>query len=188
MQNRRQILKNAGGLGFGLAAILRAPSVFSQPTTIDGFHQQDWFHETSFDLQKDIETAENNNKTLTLLWEQKGCHYCEKMHKTVFQREDIVELIKNEFLVVQMDYWGEREFRNFDGEMITEAEMARNYFVRGTPTTMFFDDIGDVLFRMPGYGEPPVFKAAFRYVHERAYIGQSFTKWIKTQNLDLDPA
>ena len=184
MQNRRDFIKSGAALGASLTSIVGATSVFARSKSPDGLQLQHWFHETSFDLEQDNAAARASGRTLTLLWEQEGCHYCKKMHDVVFARDDIVDLIRKKFLVVQMDLWGKREFRGLDGKVANEQRMARNYLVRGTPTTLFFDDIGDVIFRMPGYGEPPVFKGVFRYVDERAYEGRSFNDWFKAQNID----
>ncbi len=102
------------------------------------------------------------------------------MHRHI---DDIVDLIKKDFLVVQMDMWGDREFRNFDGKTMPESKLAQKHLVRGTPTTLFFDDTGTLVFRMPGYAEPPVFKAVFRYVNDGIYKKVAFFDWLKTQKL-----
>ena len=175
---------NAFAIGFGLAAYISVPPTWANSTAPDGFHHQDWFYPTSFDLRKDLEAARKNNKELVLLWEQNGCIYCRKMHSLVFTRSDIVDLINQNFQVIQMDLWGSRKFTGLDGVTGSESEIARSYFVNTTPTTQFFDDEGDVTFQAPGYVPPPAFKAIYRYVIEQAYDEQPFLKWIKTQTLD----
>ncbi len=183
MQNRRQLLGNAAALGLGLSTITHALTASARVSTPEGFHHQDWFHPTSFDLRKDLKSAEKNKKNMVLLWEQKGCVYCRKMHSLVFTRKDIVDLINQHFLVVQMDMRGTREFIGLDGVNASEAEIARNYLVNSTPTTMFLDESGDITFKAPGYVPPPYFKAVYRYVIEHAYEDQPFLTWIKTQKI-----
>jgi len=175
MQNRRQILKTAAFGAIGLATIVHSRSALAYSPS--GLQHQNWFHDTSFDLASDQEMADKDGKILAILWERKGCGYCRKLHEIVFQQPDIVELIREKFLVVQMNLLGDRRFRGFDGETVGENQMARTFKVRGTPSTLFFDGIGKEVFRMPGYGPPPVSKGVFQYVHEKGYKGQSFPQW-----------
>ncbi len=183
MKNRRQILQNGLAIGAGLAlAGLPNAQAATQKLPSD-FHHQDWFFKTSFDLRQDMKTAANNGKELVLLWEQSGCHYCRQMHRAVFTRKDIVELITSKFEVIQMDLRGNRQFTGLDGRTQSEAEIATGYLVNATPTTLFFDEDGDITFRAPGYVPPPIFKGVYQYVIEKAYGDQDFFAWVKTQNL-----
>ena len=183
MQNRRQVLKKT--LTITLAGVLSSigisyRSALAETQTPDGFHHQDWFQETTFDLRKDLANAKKSNKNLILLWEQVGCIYCAKMHANVFTKVDIVELINQNFEVVQMDMRGSRKFIDLDGIAATEAEIAREFVVNATPTTMFLDHSGDITFRAPGYLKPIFFKAVYQYVIDKAYEKTPFLQWIKT--------
>ena len=183
MKNRRQIIQNALVLsfsaGFGFFGKSTSPAL-AEVQTPEGFHHQDWFYKTTFDLRKDLANAGKNNKNLVLLWEQVGCVYCAKMHANVFTKTDIVELINQNFAVIQMDMRGSRKFIGLDGIEATEAEIARNLVVNATPTTMFLDVKGDITFRAPGYVKPKFFKAIYIYVREKAYEKQTIFEWIKT--------
>ncbi|NKB52639.1 MAG: thioredoxin fold domain-containing protein [Rhizobiaceae bacterium] len=181
MQNRRDFIKRSSLLGLSALSMGTGFPSLAKSTAIDGFYQQHWFHKTSFDIKNDLEFAKTQGKILTLLWEQQGCHYCKKMHDVVFQNREIVDLISQHFVVVQMDMWGDREFSALYGKQMKEAALARSYLVRGTPSAIFFDEFGEVVFQMPGYAEPPVFLGVFRYVQEKGYDRKSFTDWYKSQ-------
>lgn len=181
MQNRRQVLANAIALGLGLASFSEISATSAKYTVPEGLHHQDWLHVTSFDLRQDLITAARQQKELILLWEQKGCIYCKKMHKLVFSRPDIVKLLTDNFLVVQMDLTGGRKFTGFDGVETTEAKLARKLRVNATPTTLFLDINGKTNFKAPGYIPPIYFKALYRYVIEKAYRDMEFIPWLKTQ-------
>ena len=185
MNNRRQVLENLFAIGLGLATTSLVRPTWAKTTLPEGFHHQDWFYKSSFDLRKDQHAAQKDNKELVLLWEQIGCTYCRQMHELVFTRPDIVELINQNFNVVQMDLWGSREFTALNGETMDEAQLARNYYVNTTPTTQFFNAAGEVTFQAPGYVPPPAFKAVYKYVIEQAYNEEPFLQWIKTQKLDF---
>ncbi len=183
MHNRRQFLKNTVAMAIttGMAYLGFSSSLaLARTQALEGIHHQDWFSETTFDLRKDVTNAEKNNKNLVLLWEQVGCVYCAKMHANVFTKADIVELINQNFEVVQMDMRGSRKFIGLDGIEATEADIARNLVVNATPTTMFLDANGKITFRAPGYVKPKFFKAIYIYVREKAYEKQTIFEWLKT--------
>ena len=182
MLDRRQLLLKAALFGLGAAGMARIPAANASTQSPDGLLHQDWFHKTSFDLKKDSAAATKADKSLVLVWEQRGCHYCQKMHEFVFQDPEFEDYAKDRFLIIQMNLWGEREFKDFYDQTLTEEKLARNLLVRGTPNVLFFDDVNDVTFRIPGYADPPIFKSVFRYVHEKGYNGMNFQNWFEANH------
>jgi thioredoxin-related protein len=179
MPNRRKFLAGSFGTGIGLAAMSILTPAHARYDAPKGFHHQDWFMPSTFDLRKDQQAAIKSGKMLVLLWEQRGCVYCKQMHEIAFQYEEFVNLAKNNFYVVQMDMRGDRSFVSFTGEKKTEAKIAKDLSVTFTPTTQFLDDTSHEVFRMPGYANPPVFKAVYEYVLEKGYEKDSFRDWVK---------
>jgi thioredoxin-related protein len=85
--------------------------------------------------------------------------------------------------------WGDRKVTDFDGEVISEKNLARKYRILYTPTLQFFpDSLEDVggkpgddieVLRVPGYFKPFHFYFLFRYVHEKGYESEpSFQRWL----------
>ncbi len=184
MPNRRKFLTQAFGAGLGLAGVplvsaLFPVAAFANYKAPKGFHHQDWFMSPSFDFRKDLEAANKSGKTLVLLWEQLGCTYCKQMHEVAFQYDEIVNLAKANFHVIQMDMRGDREFMDFSGKKKTEGKVAKANRVTFTPTTQFFDKTGKEVYRMPGYANPPVFKAVYEYVIDKGYKDGGLKDWIK---------
>ncbi len=181
MQNRRQILGKAAALGLSVAALAKVPDASARFVSPEGLHHQDWYYPTSFDLREDLKVAQERNKELVLVWEQLGCVYCQKMHELVYSRPDIVKLINDNFLFVQMDLRGERMFIDAEGESLSESQIAKNYVVNATPTTLFLDDFGDMNFKAPGYLPPKYFKELYQYVIDGAYADTPFIPWLKAR-------
>ncbi len=188
MRNRRKFLSRALGAGLGLAtAPLIAPlaltglasPALARYQSPEGFHHQDWFMPLTFDIRRDLKAANRSGKMLVLLWEQLGCVYCKQMHEVAFQYEEITDIAKANFHMIQMDMRGEREFIDLAGEKMAEAKLARNRKITFTPTTQFLDASGKETFRMPGYADPPVFKAVYEYVVEKGYERLSFRDWVR---------
>ena len=78
-----------------------------------------------------------------------------------------------------MDLRGDRMFVDFKGEKKSEAEIAKALRVTFTPTTQFLNDDSKEAFRMPGYADPPIFKAVYEYVIEKGYEKDTFKDWVK---------
>jgi thioredoxin-related protein len=158
----------------------------------DGLHKQPWFQETFFDLKEDLAEANTQGKRLVIIWEQLGCPYCKKTHELNFRIPRISNYVRDNFFVLQLNMWGDREVTDFDGEVLSEKNFARKNRVLFTPTFQFFTDkpkeaAGNPAWRaevhrMPGYFWPFHFYFQFRYVKENGYIAEpSFQRWLDGQ-------
>jgi thioredoxin-related protein len=189
------------GTGMGTAADSKdgAISLPMSETGDDGLHKQAWFQETFFDLKEDLTEAKAQGKRLVIIWEQRGCPYCLKTHEINFRIPRIANYVKDNFFVLQLNLWGDREVTDFDGEVLPEKDFARKNRVLFTPTFQFFPENPEEamgkpawqaeVHRMPGYFWPFHFYFQFRYVKENGYIGQpSFQRWLDGQGDKLQGA
>ncbi|MDD9978172.1 MAG: thioredoxin family protein [Boseongicola sp.] len=103
----------------------------------DGLHKPTWLRDTFKDLSEDLEEANAENKRLMLIFEQRGCVYCTKMHNEVFPDPDIEAYIEDNYFVVQLNLHGDVDVTDFDGETLSEKAMARKWGILFTPTMMF---------------------------------------------------
>ena len=155
----------------------------------EGLHVQPWFKVTFLDLREDHGDAAREGKQLAIIWEQRGCPYCREMHRVNFRIPEIVDYVRSDFNVIQLNLWGDREVIDFDGEVTTEKKLARKYRVQFTPTIQFFPlelpeskKAGDELevWRLLGYWKPFHFKNSFVYVREKGYVEQpNFQRWLQ---------
>ena len=111
--------------------------VFSQEIGDDGLHKQIWMRDTFKDLREDLNEANMEGKRLVLMFEQRGCIYCSKMHNDVYSRDDISSYIEENFYVVQLNLHGDLEVTDFDGEVLSEKAMARKWNILFTPTVLY---------------------------------------------------
>ena len=95
----------------------------------DGLHKADWMRDTFKDMREDLEEAQGEGKRLAIIFEQRGCVYCTKMHKDVFPRPEIASYISDNFFVVQINLYGDLEIADFDGEVLSEKAAARKWGV-----------------------------------------------------------
>ena len=130
----------------------------------DGMHEQSWFHESFLDLGGDLGEAKANGKRLVIIWEQRGCPYCKRMHEVNLRIPRIVNSIKDNFVVIQLNLWGDREVTDFDGEVLKEKDLANKWGVLFTPTSIFYPETVEKIggktgrdaevLRIPGYFKP----------------------------------
>lgn len=122
---------------FLTAALLFATSVVAEVGD-DGLHKAPWLRDTFKDLREDMAEAEAEGKRLMILIEQRGCIYCDKMHKEVFSVPEIEQAITDHFFVVQINMFGDVEVVDFDGTAAPEKKMVQRWNALFTPTMMFF--------------------------------------------------
>ena len=106
----------------------------------DGIYHQKWFLLSLLDLKEDYAEAERSGKRLAIVFEQRGCIYCTKMHTEVLAQKYINDYVRENFHILQLDLWGSREVTDFDGRKMPEKQLAERWGVMFTPTVVFFKD------------------------------------------------
>ncbi|SEM90329.1 Thioredoxin-related protein [Pseudorhodobacter antarcticus] len=153
----------------------------------DGLHKPTWLRDTFKDLTEDLAEANAEGKRLLVIWEQRGCIYCTKMHEVIFPDPAIDALIRETYFVVQMNLFGDVEVTDFDGTTLAEKDMARRWGVVFTPTMMFFPEEVEAgqtaqqaaVVTMPGAFEAGTTKALLTWVKDKEYLtGEHFQKYV----------
>ena len=106
----------------------------------EGVYRQSWFNLSFLDLKEDFAEAKRDGKRFAVIFEQKGCPYCLKMHTEVLAQKYINDYVRENFRIVQLDLWGAREVTDFDGKVLTEQALAERWGIIFTPTIVFLKD------------------------------------------------
>ncbi len=106
----------------------------------DGLYHQPWFVSSFLDLREDFAEARKAGKRVAVIFEQRGCVYCVKMHTEVLAKRYINDYVRENFAVVQLDMWGSREVTDFDGKAMPEKDLAERWGVMFTPTVVFLKE------------------------------------------------
>lgn len=146
----------------------------------DGLHKQDWFALTFKDVAEDIATAAKEGKRLVLVFEQRGCIYCAAMHEKILSQPEVRDYIRDNFMVVLMNLFGDEEVTDLDGAALPEKQMARRWGVVFTPTLLFMPETAPqggaaaqaAVATMPGAFGKLTFLNMFRWVREKGYEGE----------------
>jgi len=159
----------------------------ASPMGDDGLHKPDWLRDTFKDMSEDLTEARAEGKRMLVIWEQRGCIYCKKMHEEVFPDPRIDALIRENYFVVQMNLFGDVEVTDFDGTALPEKEMAARWGVFFTPTMMFMpEDVPEdemaseaAVATMPGAFGKGTTRALLQWVLEKGYEGdEHFQKYV----------
>lgn len=123
-----------------IAAVLMAAGAGAVELGDDGLHKTPWMRDTFKDLREDLEEANAEGKRLLIMFEQRGCVYCTKMHNEVYPDPEVTQSIEDNYFVVQLNLHGDIEVTDFDGEVLTEKRMARKWGILFTPTNIFLPE------------------------------------------------
>ena len=121
-------------------ALVVSAQVYASEIGDDGLHKAPWMRNTFKDLREDLDEANAEGKRPLILFEQRGCIYCQKMHAEVFPDPAIESAITDNYFVVQLNLHGDIEVIDFDGEALSEKAMARKWGILFTPTMMFLPE------------------------------------------------
>ena len=184
----------AGAICTAAAAWADEPDAAGAPIepilTDDGLYTQEWFLESFLDLAEDLDEAKAEGKRFAIMWELKGCPYCKETHLVNFGDPEINDYVRENFVILQLNFLGSRLVTDFDGEELEERELREKYGIRFTPSFQFFPDGSEQIegesgqaaeiARMPGYFKPDHFIAMFRFVKDEAYDQQTFREFLET--------
>ena len=188
MINRR---KFSTGAALSLAAPALITSLSNPANAVEtdenGLHIQDWFVDSFLEIADDQADANDQNKHLAIIFEQRGCPYCAEMHAVNLQIPQITDYIKANFNVLQLNLWGSREVTDIDGEQLEERAFGLKWRVNFTPTVIFLrqGDLTDAppklaeAARIPGLLKPFHFLSMFEFVAGKNYQDQSFPAFLK---------
>jgi thioredoxin-related protein len=139
-----------GAVGHALAQAV-APGVLPPPVGAveprvepakedDGLYHQSWFSLSFLNLKEDLAEARAAGKRFAVIFEQRGCPYCIKLHTDILAQRYINDYVRENFTILQLDLWGAREVTDFDGKVLSERALAERWGVIFTPTIVFFKD------------------------------------------------
>ncbi len=126
----------------------------------------DWFVLSFLDIRDDVTEAAAADKRIILYFFQDGCPYCRKLLNINFSLQDTVEKTRENYEIIAINMWGDRDVTDFNGGETTEKEFAKALSVMFTPTLLFLNEESNVVLRINGYYPPHKFNAALDYAAE----------------------
>jgi thioredoxin-related protein len=163
-----------------LAVALLAAPLAAAELGDDGLHKPAWLRDTFKDMREDLEEANAEGKRLLVIFEQRGCIYCTRMHEQVYPHPEIDALLREKYFVVQMNLFGDVEVTDFDGDTRAEKDMARKWGVMFTPTMLFLPEevpegetaVRAAVANMPGAFGKATTRNLLQWVLDHGYDGE----------------
>ncbi len=137
-----------------------------------------WFKTSFLDLEEDIAEAAEEGRRLVLYFWQPGCPYCAELMHNNFAQRDISEFMQENFDLVAMNMWGDRQVVQVGGKVFSEKNLADALHVKYTPTLMFFNENREVALRLDGYVPPERFRLAMNYASGDGEETESFSAFV----------
>ena len=177
-------------LTFGLSVAAHSAEVGD-----DGLHKQSWFATTFKDVGEDIETAADEGKRLAIIFEQRGCIYCRRLHEQVLSDPKVSAYINEHFMVVQYNLYGDEEVTDLDGTVLSEKRAAKKWRILFTPTVLFMPESASsdldagaaAVATIPGTFGKGTTQHMFEWVHLKGYAGEESFQRYHARRLQEEP-
>lgn len=132
------------------------------------------FEPTPLDLQAEARAAASEHKRLAVLLTLPDCHNCKEMQATVYSDKAIEKEFGRTFRGVRLDISQDATLIDPAGQKVTPAEFATRLRAVGSPSFVFFDAQGKVLYRFTGKLDAAGFRQLTRYVRQGDYEHRPF--------------
>jgi thioredoxin-related protein len=136
-------------------------------------------------LSKAQELAKENNKKVMLFAEAEWCGYCKKMYSEVFPQQTVQDSLHKYFYPVKVDIESDGDIE-FNGNSLTERELARKFRVSSTPTFIFLNQDGEIIGHQPGFLPANIFDKLVAFVGADLTGEQSFKKYLKKHGVEIN--
>lgn len=129
------------------------------------------------DVFLDTNKIITNNKPYFLVFAANGCIYCDKLKEIVKDDHEIKSILNNDFspYYVNLSYSKMHQVDFLDSEIST-AEFGKKYQVVPTPTLVFLNPKGEIMFVYPGYMPKDKFLATLNYIKDSTSKDESVIK------------
>lgn len=147
----------------------------------------DFFHTFSGSLPAELELLKKKNKAgLVLFFSTQRCHFCQRMKETVFNQASVQQYFRQRFQLIDIDIESKQSVTDLQHIQISYIGLAKNHHIRLTPTLVFIDQQGDVVYRHVGMiADPQEFIWLGEYVLSGQSSEQSFASFkVNKRHLD----
>ncbi len=128
------------------------------------------------------ETLEKHDRPMLVYFYADYCGYCRKLEKEAFKDSTVATQMNETFYLSKVDLKSMKKLE-WDGQTISERQIAQMFKVRGVPTVAFIDTAGKLIAKVPGYMPKLQFKLLLAYIGDKWYRDISFQDYIKSEQL-----
>ena len=101
------------------------------------------------------------------------CGWCARMQQEVYGNATLAAFVKQNFAYGRLNIDDNETQHQFMGYELTSAELSHALGATGTPTTVFLDEQGSYITRVPGYRALAPFGQTLQYIVSGEYLNAS---------------
>jgi thioredoxin-related protein len=113
--------------------------------------------------------AKQEGKKVFIHFYADWCAYCKKMEKETLTNLSVIDSLNNDFIPVLV---------NSD----KERDLARDFYIRGLPSTWFVSETGEKISSLPGFITAEMLLNALKFIQTDSYKTMSFKDFIKSDS------
>jgi len=122
-----------------------------------------------------------DGKPLLVLFERTSCASCDELHREGLRRKQVAALL-SKFDIARFEPRDGTDLVTPDGRRLAVAAWARELAIHYAPTLVFFDALGNEVFRVEAYVRPFHLAGALDYVASGDYRKEpSFQRYLQTR-------
>ncbi len=124
-----------------------------------------------------LKSAKEQDKKVIIDIYTDWCGWCKKMDADVYGKEDIKDLVSDNFIFYKLNAEGDEKV-TYNGKQYTASDLASYFEVSGYPTTVFLEPNGKVIEynynktkmnNLPGYYKESQFKKVLEFILDEKY-------------------
>lgn len=140
------------------------------------------FQNRATDLRAEVAAAKREGKSLAVLFEMRDCQPCAALKQNVFPDPAVRRGFGKDFRTVNVALDDTAPLPDPQGRAQTPAALAERYRIAGTPTILFLDDTGNLLYRYLGpLADGAALNLLGRFVSEAHYESRPFADFLRAQ-------
>ena len=140
-----------------------------------------WAGSKVYSMEEAQALAKENGKKVLVEVYAVWCGFCRKMAAETHPTQKVKDAVDDLFYLVRLNAESEKQVV-FNGETMTEAELAAAFGVSSFPTTVFVDTNGDPLGYQPGFMDSTTYTELISYVGTDSFKSTSFEDFVQTRN------
>ena len=140
-----------------------------------------WTGSKIYSMEEAQSLAKQHGKKVLVEVYAVWCGYCRKMAAETHPNEIVKKTVDDLFYMVRLNAESEKQII-FNGETMTESELAAAFGVSSFPTTVFVDTNGDPLGFQPGFMDASVYSNLLSYVGTESFKSTTFDEYVSRSN------
>lgn len=140
-----------------------------------------WAGSKVYSMEEAQALAKENGKKVLVEVYAVWCGFCRKMAAETHPTQKVKDAVNDLFYLVRLNAESDKQIV-FNGETMTEADLAAMFGVSSFPTTVFVDTNGDPLGYQPGFMDANTYTDLISYVGTDSFKSASFEDFVKARN------